>query len=226
MSIPMYLMPATYVDSDAENIIAYARETTHEIASDLEKAIALYYRVRDDFPYTPYVDYTNPDVFKASWTLDKGVGFCISKAAILAACARSLNIPARLGFADVRNHITTERLKKFIGGDIMPWHAYTELFLERKWVKATPAFNLSLCQKFRLKPLEFDGREDSVFHPFTEDGHRHMEYIRDLGRYADVPLDRIMADFKALNPSILISDFLKGDFAKEGAAEAAKKAKD
>lgn len=220
----MYLMPATYIDSDAQNIIAYAKEITQNLDSDLEKAVALYYRVRDDFPYTPYIDYSNPDVFKASWTLDEGVGFCISKAAILAACARSLNIPARLGFADVRNHITTERLKKFIGSDIMPWHAYTELFLKGKWIKATPAFNLSLCQKFKLKPLEFDGREDSVFHAFTEDGHRHMEYIRDLGRYADVPRERIIADFKELNPSILLSDFVKGDFAKEGSAEAAKEA--
>ncbi|MCF6195534.1 MAG: transglutaminase family protein [Emcibacter sp.] len=220
MSVPMYLHPGTYIDNDADNIIAYAHETCKGITGDMDKAIALYYRIRDDFTYTPYIDYTNPDVFKASWTLDQEVGFCISKAAILAACARVHGIPARLGFADVKNHITTERLKKFIGGDIMPWHAYAELFLNRKWVKATPAFNLALCEKFRLKPLEFDGREDSIFHPFTKDGEKHMEYIRDLGRYADVPLDRIMASFRALNPTILISDFLKGDFAKEGAQEA------
>jgi len=220
MSVPMYLQPGTYIDSDAGNIIAYAHETCTGITGDMDRAIALYYRIRDDFTYTPYIDYTNPDVFKASWTLGQDVGFCISKAAILAACARVHGIPARLGFADVKNHITTERLKKFIGGDIMPWHAYTELFLNRKWVKATPAFNLALCEKFRLKPLEFDGREDSIFHPFTKDGDKHMEYIRDLGHYADVPLDRIMASFRALNPTILISDFLKGDFAKEGAQEA------
>lgn len=217
---PMYLLPATYIDSDAENIIAYARQVTEGIDSDLDKAVALYYRVRDDIAYTPYVDYNNADVFKASWTLDEGKGFCIPKAAILAACARVLGIPARLGFADVKNHITTERMRKFVGSDILPWHAYTELFLEGKWVKATPAFNLGLCRKFKIKPLDFDGREDSIFHPFTEDGERHMEYIRELGSYADVPLDRIMATFRAINPSILMSDFVKGDFAAEGEAEA------
>ncbi len=220
MSVPAYLLPATFIDSNTRNIITYAKETTSGIDRDIDRAVALYYRIRDDFSYSPYVDYNNPDVFRASWTLDRKVGFCISKGAILAACARSLSIPARLGFADVKNHVTSERLRKFIGGDIMPWHAYTELFLERKWVKATPAFNLELCRKFRIKPLEFDGRQDSIFHPFTEDGEKHMEYIRDLGSYADVPLNRIMASFRALNPSILMSDFLKGDFAAEGEAEA------
>ncbi|VAW07450.1 Transglutaminase-like domain [hydrothermal vent metagenome] len=220
MSVPAYLLPGVYIDSDARNIITYAKETTSGIDRDIDRAVALYYRIRDDFSYSPYVDYNNPDVFRASWTLDQKVGFCISKGAILAACARVLGIPARLGFADVKNHVTSERLRKFIGSDIMPWHAYTELFLERKWVKATPAFNLGLCRKFRIKPLEFDGRQDSIFHPFTEDGDKHMEYIRDLGSYADVPLNRIMTSFRALNPSILMSDFLKGDFAAEGAAEA------
>lgn len=219
MSIPMYLLPAIYIDSDAENIITYAHEVTKGINSDLEKAVALYYRVRDDIPYTPYVDFKNPDVFKASCTLEAGKGFCIPKAAILAACARVLGIPSRLGFADVKNHITTERLKKFFGGDIMPWHAYTELFLAGKWVKATPAFNLELCQKFKIKPLEFDGREDSIFHPFTQDGEKHMEYIRERGKYADVPLDQIFETFKNLNPNANMDDFIKGDFAKEGEAE-------
>lgn len=219
MSIPMYLHPATYIDSDAENIIAYAQHVTRGKDSDLERAVALYERVRDDIAYTPYVDFSDKNVFKASWTLDKGVGFCIPKAAILAACARSLAIPARLGFADVKNHITTERMRKFVGSDIMPWHAYTELFLERKWVKATPAFNLELCQKFKIKPLEFNGRDDSIFHPFTEDGEKHMEYVRDRGSYADVPLAQIMDVFKDLIPDINIADFVKGDFAAEGEAE-------
>ncbi len=215
----MYLLPATYVDSDAEKIIAYTNDITKGIDNDLERAVALYYRIRDDIAYTPYVDYSDPNVYRASWTLETGIGFCMPKAALLAACARVLGIPARLGFADVKNHITTKRMREFVGSDIMPWHAYTELFLERKWIKATPAFNLELCQKFKIKPLEFDGREDSIFHPFTEEGEKHMEYIRDRGIYADVPLAMILETFKGLNPSAKISDFVKGDFAAEGEAE-------
>ncbi|MBL4771617.1 MAG: transglutaminase family protein [Planctomycetes bacterium] len=220
MSVPIYLMPAEFVDSDDKNIIAYAKDITKGIDSDLDRAVALYDRIRDDISYTPYVDYTKPDVYKASSALKKGHGFCIPKSALLAACARVLGIPARLGFADVKNHITTERLKKFIGSDIMPWHAYTELFLGGKWVKATPAFNRELCEKFKIKPLAFNGREDSIFQPFTEDGKKHMEYLRDRGHYADVPVIPIMDTLLSLNPNIKISDFVKGDFSKEGASEA------
>jgi hypothetical protein len=62
-------------------------------------------------------------------------------------------------------------------------------------VKATPAFNLSLCTRFRVKPLEFDGMSDSLFHPFDEDNRRHMEYVRDRGSYADVPAEEIRRVF-------------------------------
>ncbi len=215
MSVPMYLQAGTYVDSDAENIIAYATEITKGIDSDLDRAVALYYRIRDEISYTFYVDYSDPDVYRASWTLDKGEGFCMPKAAILAACARVVGIPSRLGFADVRNHISTKRIIDFLGSDVMPWHAYTELFLERKWVKATPAFNLGLCEKLNIKPLEFDGRNDSIFHPYTEDGTKHMEYLCDHGIYADVPLDKIIARFMEINPEILKQGLLKGNFTKE-----------
>ena len=65
-----------------------------------------------------------------------------------------------------------------MGTDLFVYHGYTDLCLDGKWVKATPAFNLALCTRFRVKPLEFDGRDDSIFHPFDEDDRRHMEYLR------------------------------------------------
>lgn len=215
-----YLVPTTFIDSDAANIITYAKDATKGQTNDLDKAVALYYRVRDDIAYNLYLDYSDINVFKAGWTLDKGIGFCTPKSAILAAGARSLGIPARLGFADVKNHITTERMRNYLGTDIMPWHAYTELYLEGQWVKATPAFNLSLCEKFKLKPLEFNGREDSIFHPFTEDGSRHMEYVKDRGTFADVPHREIMATISKMGTKTPDAEFLKADFGAEGAAEA------
>jgi hypothetical protein len=53
-----------------------------------------------------------------------------------------------------------------------------------------------------VKPLEFDGREDSIFHPFDEDNRRHMEYLRDRGSYADVPVADIQAAFRELYPDL------------------------
>ena len=89
-----------------------------------------------------------------------------------------------------------------MGTDLFVYHGYTELELDGQWVKATPAFNLSLCKRFRVKPLEFDGRADSIFHPFDEDDRRHMEYVRWRGEYADVPADDIKRVFRETYPEL------------------------
>jgi hypothetical protein len=70
------------------------------------------------------------------------------------------------------------------------------MLLDGKWVKATPAFNIELCDKFNLLPLEFDGKNDSLYHPYDAQGQRHMEYVKDRGAYADLPLVEIIETFK------------------------------
>jgi len=124
---------------------------------------------------------------------------------LLAACARAVEIPARVGYADVKNHLTTPELTAKMGTDLFVYHGFTELLLDGKWVKATPAFNLGLCKRFRVKPLEFDGREDSIFHPFDEDNRRHMEYVADRGSFADVPADDIKRVFSETYPRFFIA---------------------
>ncbi len=119
---------------------------------------------------------------------------------LLTACARSQQIPARLGFADVKNHLNTKRLKKLMGTDVFVYHGYTELFLDNKWVKATPAFNLTLCNNFNVKPLEFDGTKDSIFHLFDKSGNMHMEYVKEYGTFSDLPWDAILAEMEKSYP--------------------------
>jgi hypothetical protein len=113
-----------------------------------------------------------------------------------------VGVPARVGFADVKNHLTTPALHARMGTDLFVYHGFTELWLEDRWVKATPAFNLELCRRFKVKPLEFDGREDSIFHPFDEDERRHMEYVSYRGSHADVPVAEIMRVFRELYPGL------------------------
>jgi hypothetical protein len=98
-------------------------------------------------------------------------------------------IPARVGYADVRNHLSTERMRQTMQTDLFVWHGYTDLWLDGAWVKATPAFNIELCDRFGLLPLDFDGRSDSIYHPFDKAGNRHMEYVRQRGVFDDMPLD-------------------------------------
>ena len=206
-----FLQPGKYVDSDHPAVREFARKHARG-ATDRERAVSLYYAVRDGIRYNPFLDFSQDDTYRASSVLEKGEGFCVGKSALLAACARALGIPARVGFADVKNHLTTPRLRERMGTDLFIYHGYAELFIDGKWVKATPVFNQALCQRFRVKPLEFDGRADSIFHPFDEDDRRHMEYVNDRGSFADVPAEQIKRDFRAYYPG---SYALGNDAAKE-----------
>ena len=196
-----FLAPGQYIDSAHPAVTAFAGEHAKG-AADRERAVSLYYAVRDRIRYNPFLDFSDDAVFRASQCLAAGEGFCIGKAALLAGAARAAGIPARVGFADVKNHLTTPALRARMGTDLFVYHGFTELHLEGKWVKATPAFNLALCERFRVKALEFDGREDSIFHPFDAEDRRHMEYLRDRGRYADVPVGEITPVFKELYPGL------------------------
>jgi transglutaminase-like putative cysteine protease len=195
--------PTAFVDSDAPAVVAFASAAGGGRADARERAVALYYAVRDRVVYTPYCDFRSPDTYRASAVLAKGAGFCVGKAALLAAVARAEGIPARLRFADVRNHLCTPRLRALVGGDVFYYHGYVELALEQRWVKATPAFDLTLCERFGVLPLEFDGRVDSIFQPYDRAGRRHMEYVRERGVQADVPMADIVATFEREYPRLV-----------------------
>jgi transglutaminase-like putative cysteine protease len=200
--VSQYLSAARYIDSADPAVVAFSSK--HVGGSDeRSRAVSLYYAVRDEIRYNPFLDFADPEVFRASAVLKTGEGFCIGKAALLAASARAAGIEARVGFADVKNHLTTPRLAETMGSDRFIYHGYTDLRIDGRWVKATPAFNLALCTRFRVKPLEFDGRTDSIFHPFDQDERRHMEYLRDRGVYADVPVDEIQRAFREAYPKLL-----------------------
>jgi transglutaminase-like putative cysteine protease len=206
-----FLQPGRFVDSDHPRVIAFSREHVTG-TTDREKAVSLYNAVRDGVRYNPFQNFTLDDTYRASTCLERGVGWCVPKAALLAACARSAGIPARVGYADVKNHLTTAELTARMGTDLFIYHGYTELWVDGRWVKATPAFNLSLCQRFRVRPLEFDGTQDSIFHPFDEENRRHMEYVASRGSFADVPVEEIKRAFG----ETYLRDFTLGpDAAKE-----------
>lgn len=192
---PVYRQPAYFVDSDDPGVQAWAAEVTAGATSDRERAVRLYYRVRDDIRYDPYAVATDRDEFKASAILQRDRNWCIPKAALLCAGARAAGLACRLGYADVRNHLASEKLLAQMGTDLFAFHGYVEFWLDGGWVKATPAFNLEMCTRFGVKPLEFDGTEDSLYHPFDVEGRRHMEYVNQRGTYADLPFDEIDATF-------------------------------
>ena len=222
MPAPQLLAPTPIIDSDHAAVIAYARSAAGDATDPRERAVRLHRAVRDDVVYDPYGLGLDVAGMRASTTLAQRRGWCVAKAVLLATCARVVGIPARLGFADVRNHLSTEKLRAAMGTDLFVFHGNTELWLDGRWVKATPAFNKELCAKFGVPPLDFDGVHDSLLQ--THDGTRRtfMEYVHDRGSYDDVPLDEILAAFRANYPTMFPDTGekrLDGDFGAEGAAE-------
>jgi transglutaminase-like putative cysteine protease len=193
----LLLAPTRFIESTAPEVVRFARETVGDARSDVERGVMLYYAVRDDIRYDPYRITLGEECFRATTVLRERAAFCIPKAILLAAAARAVGIPAALGFADVKNHLTTRKLRDAMGSDLFVYHGYALLRLEGRWVKATPAFNLSLCERFGVQPLEFDGRNDALLHPFDAQNRKHMEYVNDRGVFADFPLQEVASSFRS-----------------------------
>jgi hypothetical protein len=180
---PSYLAPARFVNSDHPDVIALARELVGDASSDAEKAARLFRGVRD------------PADYEASRILARDRAYCVPKAVLLTALARASGIPARVGFADVKNHLSSEKLLRTMGTDLFVFHGYVELWIDGVPRKASPAFNASLCAKFGVPPLEFDGRSDALLQAFDGAGHRFMEYVRDRGLHLDLPFEEMLRAF-------------------------------
>ena len=197
-----------FIDSDHPDVVAFAKEATAGVTTDREKAVALFYAVRDGIRYDPYVISSDgPEIYRASTVLRDRVSYCIPKSVLLCAAARAVGLKARLGFADVRNHLNSPKLRERLGGtDLFVWHGYTEFFLDGRWVKVTSAFNIELCERFGVMPLEFDGEHDALLHPYTADGRDHMEYVRERGSFDELPLDEILEEFRATYPGMFGAD--------------------
>jgi transglutaminase-like putative cysteine protease len=201
----IYLKPTPVIDCNAPPVREKAQNLTADKENDVEKAKALFYFVRDEIKYNPYVLHNLAEHNKASVTLNREEGYCVQKAILLAALARGAAIPTRLGFADIRNHIVPQKLLELMhGSNLFIYHGYCELYIGQKWVKATPAFDLEMCQTHHIIPVEFDGKNNATFHRNNQEGKLHIEYVHDYGPYPDLPLEEMLeARVKVYGPDYL-----------------------
>lgn len=210
------------VDSDHPAVREFAARVAAGCPDEVATACALYLAVRDGFRYDPYqLDLTEAGM-SASRVIAQGHGWCVTKAALLAAACRARGIAARVGYADVRNHLSTARLREAIGTDDYVWHGYTAILLRGRWCKATPAFNATLCDKLGIARLEFDGSADSIYQAHDAQGRRHMEYIAMRGEFDDVPVAAIRSDFVSRYPALIVAGGAGFDFDADIEHEAAR----
>jgi len=198
------LEPTWFIDSESPEVGSFVESTLAGVSRTDQTAVAikLFEAVRDRLRYDPYLVSNSPDDYRASVIAGSSSNWCVPKAVLLTAAARNVGIPARLGFADVLNHLTSDKLEARMGTDVFHWHGYSEVFLGGRWFKLSTAFNSELCERFGVKALDFDATDDALMHPFDEQGRRHMEYINERGSYSDLPLAEIFADFAKFYPAV------------------------
>lgn len=200
-SFDIYLRPTQFIDSDNAQVQAYAHAKTDVNNSPVQKVVDLYYAVRDDILYNPYHLILVPEEISASKTLTRGNGYCIEKSLLLCAAGRAHQIPSRLGFSIVQNHLSTKKFVEMLRTDKFVFHGYNEFWIEGKWVKCTPAFNKTLCEKFNTRPLEFDGKTDSIFQEYNG-GKKYMNYLHEYGQFDDFPFDLFVQELKTHYPHL------------------------
>ena len=205
---PEYLQSTRFLDSDSDAVRRFAQQAAGSETSDLGRAVRLFYAVRDGIRYDPFAMRLEPGIYVASHVLATKSAYCIPKAILLAAAARALGVPCAIDLSDVVNHLTTEKLKARMGGTTyFMHHGYAVLYLEGRWVKAAPAFNIELCTRFGVVLTEFDGRSDAIFQPYDAYRRLHMEYVKDHGMWSDFPYEKVDADFRAFYPvELMVGD--------------------
>ena len=200
--------PTWFIDADSDAVGEFVERTLSgsEVDRDDERAVAvaLFKTVRDSIRYDPYAVSVAPEYFRASTVASSESNWCVPKAVLYTATLRHVGIPARLAFADVRNHLASEKLTEAMGTDLFTWHGFTELYLDGRWLKASTAFNIEMCERFGVEVLEFDGTTDALMHPHDNAGRRHMEYVRQRGSFTDLPLEQILATFAEIYPDTVI----------------------
>lgn len=195
-----YLCETPFLDFQHDSFDAFTVEIDSNL-TEKEKAIALYFLVRDAFLYDPYhLDLTSEGL-KASNVLSKKRSWCVEKSSVLAACLRKFGIPSRLGYAIVTNHIGVEKLTNYLRRDEIVFHGFVDVFLNGKWVKCTPAFDQRICRVSGVTPLDWDGETDSLFQEFDQ-GQKFMEYKHFYGTFNDVPIELMNAEMKAHYPHL------------------------
>ncbi|MFV0259306.1 MAG: transglutaminase-like domain-containing protein [Acidimicrobiales bacterium] len=201
-----WLSPTEFMDFEDPRVQAFALQAVGDATDDRTKAVRIFYAVRDGLWYDPYTSERQRDAFKASHIVGLERSWCVPKSILLSASARAVGIPARLGFADVRNHLQSETLRAKMGTDLFVFHGYSELLIDGQWRKASPAFNIELSKRFDTKPLDFDGVHDALLHDYDRTGNRHMEYVNVRGSFDDFPYEAMIEAFEDVYGPGMLSD--------------------
>jgi transglutaminase-like putative cysteine protease len=201
-----YLAATRFIDTGHPAIQGIVEQLREGTPTQTALAVRLFRFVRDTVRYDPFAPMLSEQDYIASTVLGRGRGFCVQKAVLLAALARRAGVPCKLLFADIRSRRIPDDLRETMGTDLFTYHGYVSMFLDGRWRKATPSFDRATSVRHGFRLVEFDGTADAVLPATDIHGNPHIEYVRDIGEYADVPYEEIMEAFRrvylAANPKL------------------------
>lgn len=160
-----FLRETEYCDFKKPEILELSQKLTSGFDNQKDKAVALFYWVRDNIHYRVGL-WTR----KASETLAERSGACTNSANLLVALLRASNIPAAYGVMRVDGQeffgpINISSLKKRISKSSV--HIYAQVYLNGKWIKCDPSTDVYLSQKTsyfnpQSKLVNWEGENDAM----------------------------------------------------------------
>ena len=187
----VYLRHTFTIESDHDQIIDTAKEIIRDCQTDKQRAIRLFYFVRDMIYYNVNMVSVFEEDFRATATLEWQQGYCVQKAVLLAALGRAAGIPTRLAFAKIKNHQVSPDILQRLGTNVFPRHGYNQFYVNGTWINVAATFNKTLCEKMNWPTVEFDGEHDAILASEDLEGKLYIEYIEKFGHRGDLPFQWI-----------------------------------
>ncbi len=167
-----YLVSSPLGDSNNVELIQKTQDLTNNLPNDKEKAIKIFYFLRDKFLYK-----TDPFFKSASDTLQKGYGDCASKSHLQIAMLRAIKIPARFHIIYLKFDVLKPFFPKWINeisASRVVQHSFCECFLNGKWIACDSTFDKMLLDGARSKGLI---KEQNAYSQIEWDGEHDLEAL-------------------------------------------------
>lgn len=163
-----YLRPTEYCDSDNQELKRAAVDIIQDSQTPKDAALKIFHFVRDEILFA--ID----EHTKASDTLRRGTGQCVTKTGLQIALLRASRIPARYHLVDVHKYclkglISPNAFNGF--EESITDHPWCECYLFGKWISCETLFDKALydtgvekgiIRKEEIPTIEWDGESDLI----------------------------------------------------------------
>ncbi len=165
-----YIEPTEFCDCRNDVIIKKSNELIGQTSIPKDAAIKIFNFVRDEIPFEAY----RADE-RASDTLQRGTGFCVTKSNLQIALLRAIGIPARYHHVHLRKEILSGVIPAasldLIPEGVITYHPWCECYLNNNWVSCEALYPKKLVSELRqggfitkeqIPTIDWDGETDLI----------------------------------------------------------------